>query len=286
MTGPPGSFLRRFIAGTGEDAVPVAGHDRGDLLLQPLEKPPLEDGELHPQETALRLAGMQRFVVAAGLEVDGEHPHPFLAAREGEVHPVPVASLRGPLPDVRVPLDPPARAATNDDGGALGPFRIGRAGREEEVPIARGEDPADGGRVFDLLKPDNFDAVVRKPRNDAAEPLEISLPAQVLTAALIAPENPVADPVTQPGDVPGRDGDPGGRLSGERDRGGQEGHGERAPPALAAGQEMGLHRGCRGAVMGARQRRDRSRTPRRQALIRPSRDALDHPPIPAQGPVH
>ena len=256
----PGQTGGGFVARAGQEPVPVAGHHGRDPLRHPFEEPALEDGELHPQEAALRVRGTERFGVAAGLEVEGEHPDPLLAPGEREVHPVPVAALRGPLDDVRVPLDAPTRGAAHDDGGALGPLRVGLAGREEEVPVFLREDPADRGRVLHLLKPDDLDFEVRQPRHDAPEPLEIGLVPQEAAAALVAPKHPVADPVPEPGDVPGGDGDPvgGSGLTGDGGAGRQQGPKNRAEPAEAVGRTMDLHRGTGGRIMAARRWRNRS----------------------------
>ncbi len=192
--------------------------------------------------------------------MEGEHPDPLLLPGEREVHPVPVAALRGPLDDVRVPLDAPARGAAHHDGRALGPFRIGFARREEEIPTVLREDPADRGRILDLLKADDFDIEVDEPRHDAPEPLEIRLLPQEPAAALVAAEHPVADPVPEPGDVPGGDGDPVGRsgLTGDGRAGHQQGPKNRAEPAEAVGRTMDLHRGTGGRIMAARRWRNRS----------------------------
>ena len=166
---------------------------------------------------------------------------------------MPVAALRGPLHDVGVPLDPPARRAAHDDRRALGPFRIGVAARQEELPIGLRKDPADGVRIFDFLQADDLDPAVREPRHDGSEPLEIGRFAQVTAAPLIAAEDFVLYPVAEPGDVPGSDGDPGGGTLRRGGSGDEQSEGARGcRQALTAGQDadhLGQGTGARGQGM-------------------------------------
>ena len=192
--------------------------------------------------------------MAAGLEVDGEDAHPLLAAREGEIHPVPVAALRIPFNDIGVPFNPPAGGPANDDRRALGPFRIGVTARKEELPIRLREDPAGGGGVLDFLEADDLDAEVREPRHDTPEPFEIGLPAQVLAAAAIADEDLVSDSVAEPGDVPGGHGQVRGRLgrrTGAQHSGREEDPGKYGTPPTAGvgpGTRPELH--CKAGYSG------------------------------------